>query len=275
MLRVYIGSLPPGQAPVRRTHASLRKALLNFHLESDKITLGSAQSESRVPSQSSVLKCPAWANIAPGVQSAVRRLLGFDNEVEPPPIESLDPMAFFSALDKFQRAAYRRLRLRYPEPDSESFCKLVALKAANGFAAGYHYRNRHSVLVSRPVQLQVDPTNACNLHCPSCLHSANADWASRFDWPSATLSIGQFDEFCSEFGPFATSIALFRDGEPLLHRRFADFVTLAKSHLLYALTSTNLSMPIDAESLVASGLDRLVAAIDGAGQATYCRYRRG
>ncbi len=207
--------------------------------------------------------------------SAVRRLLGFDQEVEPPPIESLDPVGFFSALDKFQRAAYRRLRLRYPEPESESFCKLVALKAANGFAAAYHYRNRHSVLVSRPVQLQVDPTNACNLHCPSCLHSANPDWASRFDWPSATLTVGQFDEFCSEFGSFATSIALFRDGEPLLHRRFADFVTLAKSHLLYTLTSTNLSMRIDAESLVASGLDRLVAAIDGASQATYGRYRRG
>lgn len=207
--------------------------------------------------------------------TAFRRFLEFDPEVRLPSIKLLDVSGFFSALDKFQRDSFRRLRRRYPEPGTDSFCKLVALKAANAFAADYHFRNRHAALVSRPVQLQMDPTNACHMHCPSCLHSANAAWASRFDWPSATLGVGEFDEFCNEFGPFATGIALFRDGEPLLHRRFPEFVTLAKSYLLYTLTSTSLSMRVDAESLVASGLDRLVAAIDGASVATYSRYRRG
>jgi MoaA/NifB/PqqE/SkfB family radical SAM enzyme len=207
--------------------------------------------------------------------TAALRLLGFDPEVRPPSTKLLDASSFFSALDKFQGDTFRRLRLRYPEAGSDSFCKLVALKAANAFAADYHFRNRHPVLISRPVQLQMDPTNACHLHCPSCLHSGNTAWASRFDWPSATIGVGEFGEFCNEFGPFATSIALFRDGEPLLHRRFPEFVTLAKSHLLYTVTSTNLSMRLDAESLVASGLDRLVAAIDGASAATYSRYRRG
>lgn len=207
--------------------------------------------------------------------TAVRRFLGFDLEVRPPSITSVGACGFFSALDRFQRDAFHCLRLRYPEPGMDFFCKLVALKAANAFAADYHFRNRHSTLVSRPVLLQVDPTNACQMHCPSCLHSANSAWASRFDWPSATLGVGEFDKFCNEFGPFATGIALFRDGEPLLHRRFSEFVTLAKSHLLYTLTSTSLSMRIDADSLVASGLDRLVAAIDGASVATYGRYRRG
>ena len=207
--------------------------------------------------------------------TGVRRLLRLDPGLRPPSINSCDAADFFSALDKFQRGAFRCLRLRYPERGSDSFCKLVAVKAANAFAAAYHFRNRHSALVSRPVQLQVDPTNACHLHCPSCLHSANIAWASRFDWPLATLRLGEFDEFCREFGPFATRIALFRDGEPLLHRQFPEFVTSAKGHLLFTLASTSLSMRLDAESLVASGLDRLVAAIDGASTATYSRYRRG
>jgi MoaA/NifB/PqqE/SkfB family radical SAM enzyme len=198
-----------------------------------------------------------------------------DAGVRPPSTKSLDARAFFSALDRFQRDAFRCLRLRYPEQGADSFCKLVALKTANALALDYHFRNRHTVLTSRPPQLQVDPSNACHLRCPSCLHSAKADWALRFDWPSATLSVEEFDRFCGEFAPFATGLTLFRDGEPLLHRRFPEFVTLAKSYLAYTLTSTSLSMPLDAESLVASGLDRLVAAIDGASAATYNRYRRG
>ena len=157
----------------------------------------------------------------------------------------------------------------------DSFCKAVALKAANAFAADFHFRNRHAMLVSRPVLLQVDPINACRLHCPGCLHSSNSAWASQFDWPPAALDVAAFEEFCGEFGPWAIGITLFRDGEPLLHRRFPEFVTLAKSHLLYTLASTSLSVRLDAESLVASGLDRLVAAIDGATSATYSRYRRG
>ena len=216
----------------------------------------------------------SWLRSEMTVLNAVRRVLKLDPEVRPPSIDSPDMGTFFSGLDKFQRVVFRRFRLRYPETHADSFCKLVALKTANAFAADYHFQRRDSVLLSYPVQLQVDPTNACHLHCPACLHSGNDAWASRFDWPRATLAVEQFDEFCNEFGPFAVNMALFRDGEPLLHRRFPEFVTLARSHLLYTTTSTSLSMKLDANALVASGLDTLVAAIDGASPATYSRYRR-
>ncbi len=209
------------------------------------------------------------------ILSMVRRLLGSNPELRPPVAGLSSAPDFFPTLDRFQRDALRSLRRRYREPGLEPFCKLVALKAANAFAADYHFRNRHGILISRPMQLQMDPTSACHLQCPSCLHTANTAWAARFDWPPATLSAADFDEFCNQFGPFATGIALFRDGEPLLHPRFPEFVAIARSYLLYTLTSTSLSMPIDAGALVASGLDRLVTAIDGASAATYSRYRRG
>lgn len=81
--------------------------------------------------------------------TAVRRFLGFDLEVRPPSITSVGACGFFPALDRFQRDAFHCLRLRYPEPGMDFFCKLVALKAANALAADYHFRNRHSALVSR------------------------------------------------------------------------------------------------------------------------------
>jgi hypothetical protein len=109
------------------------------------------------------------------------RLLGFHPAVRPPSVDLPDAAAFFSELDKFQRAAFASLRRSYQGSGDDSFCKLLAVKLANAFAADYHFRNRHSVLVSRPVQLQMDPTNGCNLSCPSCLHTANTSWASRFD----------------------------------------------------------------------------------------------
>ena len=208
------------------------------------------------------------------ILSKVRRLVGSEDGLRPP-ADASDGGDFFARLDAFQLHAFRGLRRRYPEPELEAFCKLAALKTANAFAADYHFRNRHAVTISRPMQLQIDPANACHLQCPSCLHTANPAWAARFDWPAATLAVADFDRFCDQFGPFATGIALFRDGEPLLHRRFPELVAIARSHLLYTLTSTSLSMPVDAEALVASRLDRLVAAIDGASAETYGRYRRG
>jgi molybdenum cofactor biosynthesis enzyme MoaA len=207
--------------------------------------------------------------------SVLGRFPGFHPAVRPPSFDLQDAATFFFELNKFQHATFAKLRLSYQDSGEDSFCKLLAVKLANAFAADYHFRNRHSVLVSRPLQLQMDPTNACNLSCPSCLHTTNTSWGSRFDWPAATLRPGEFSEFCNQFGPFATSIALFRDGEPLLHRRFPEFVTMAKNYLLRTLASTNLSMPFDADALVASGLDRLVAAIDGGSAGTYARYRRG
>ncbi len=208
----------------------------------------------------------------------LKRLLGLlklDRKVHPPPTDLIDDLAYFRALDKFQLNAFRCLRRFYPEPEAETFCKLVALKAANAFAANYQFTKRHSVLLSHPVQLQIDPTSACNLHCPACLHTANPGWRSRFDWPTATLDVNQFDEFCREYGPFAISIAFFRDGEPLLHPRFPEFAAAAKNHIAYTVACSNLSMRIDADALVASGLDRLEAAIDGGSAETYQRYRRG
>lgn len=165
------------------------------------------------------------------------------------------------SMDSFQAKVYARLLREY---GAEPFSQLLALKLCNLAVARYHFLNRHSVLISKPFQVTVDPTNACQLGCPGCVHSLNPAYAGQFDWPQLTLSVDAFDRLMEQADPFAFCGSLYNYGDPLLHKRFADFVRASKKYLLFTQTSTNLSMPLlDTDNIVASGLDRIVLSIDG------------
>jgi pyruvate-formate lyase-activating enzyme len=179
---------------------------------------------------------------------------------------------FIDFADRFQARSFDALRRTYPET---TFCKLLALKLTNLAVANFQYRQRHAVLIARPPQLTIDPTNVCQLACPGCVHTDNADYAAAFDWPRKHLSGELHDRFIAELGPFALSGIYYNYGEPLLHRGFPDMVGAAKQWMMFTHTSTNLSMPLpDPEAIVNSGLDRLVLSIDGASASAYQRYRR-
>ena len=176
------------------------------------------------------------------------------------------------SIDAFQRRLYAHLLREYRH---EPFCQLFALKLCNLAVARHHHRNRHSVLMSKPFQLTVDTTNACQLACPACVHTSNKEYSALFDWPASTLPVDLYDRFLEPTGVFAFCASLYNYGEPLLHKRFPDFVRSSKKHLLFTTTSTNLSMPLaDTDDIVASGLDRMILSIDGTTQEAYERYRR-
>jgi len=174
-------------------------------------------------------------------------------------------------LDKFQSVLCRTLDQTYAD---RVLSKLIALKVCNLLAAEYHFHHRHTRLASRPVQLMVDPSNACQLRCPGCVHSANADWSAHFDWPSGLLSLEDATGLFDQFGPFACATVLYNYGEPLLNKRFPEIVSIAKSYGLFTMTSTNLSLPVPADRLVTCGLDWLTISADGVSQPVYQHFRR-
>jgi pyruvate-formate lyase-activating enzyme len=177
-----------------------------------------------------------------------------------------------ACLDVLQRQFHRVLAERYGDGHVP---RLLALKLTNLAAGRYHFANRHRVLFGHPVQLMVDPANACQLACPGCVHSANVPYASALDWPRVTLPLDTYEALMNRFGPFAFCASLYNYGEPLLNKRFAEFVRMSKEYLLYTMASTNLSMPLsDVDAIVASGLDYLILSIDGTDQPVYERYRR-
>jgi len=101
-------------------------------------------------------------------------------------------------LDQFQKATFSALMDQYGDA---TFAQVLALKLANLAAARYDFVNRHSVLFSHPVQLMVDPANACQLACPGCVHSENNVRAGVYDWPSTILSVDTPRRVAHAIGP--------------------------------------------------------------------------
>lgn len=179
---------------------------------------------------------------------------------------------FMEFADSLQSRLYHRVLSKYRD---EPFSELFALKLTNLAVARYHYLNRHAAIASKPYQMTIDTTNACQLACPGCVHTSNEAYAATFDWPRSTMPLPIYETFLRQMGPFSFCSMFYNYGEPLLHKRFPEFVNAAKKYLVFTMTSTNLSMPLaDPEGLVSSGLDRMVLSVDGATQDVYERYRR-
>jgi len=211
----------------------------------------------------------------------VNRLL-FNREVEVLNCESLD-LLVHSSLNKIEflrhvDARKHRIHEAFAARYSPAYAKLMTLKIVNLLVGKYHFINKHTTIASRPIQLMIDPANACQLTCPGCVHTSNPAWAAQavIHWPNGMLSLDQYEKVLKLYGPFAFGAVLYNYGEPLLNPLTPQFISLARQYLLFTLLSTNLSLPkIDADAIVNSGLNHMIISIDGVTQRTYEQYRRG
>jgi len=158
---------------------------------------------------------------------------------------------------------------------SERHAKAILLKLSNIAVSRYQYLRRHRFLIARPFGLIVDPSNACPLECPGCIHRKRKFEKSNIDWINGTLKEKTLDKLLATFGPFAINTQYFNWGEPLLNKSTPQFIKNSRRFLMRTSVSTNLSVNFDAEALISSGLDYLVMSIDGATAATYEKYRVG
>ncbi len=146
-------------------------------------------------------------------------------------------------------------------------------KRLNFFIAGLNQFVLPSRPLGFPVIAQVEPANFCNLSCPFCLTTSKND--SR---PSACLSFNTFKKFIDHAGDYLLLIVLWNWGEPFLNPDIFKIISYAKSKGILIHSSTNGNVrfsPQKAESLVASGIDSLIVAVDGTTQETYGKFRKG
>lgn len=214
------------------------------------------------------------AGLKAGTGAARRAVVDAANQLEAATLgESRSIAEFLRMVDEGQAVFYRALKTQYPD----GYARLLSLKISNLFVARYHFLERHTTLVSSPIQLVVDPSNACQLRCPGCVHTDNADYQEKagFQWPSGNLSLADFERFIEPHAAFALGIVFYNYGEPFLNKKTPAMIRRSKDFLLNASTSSNLSLPVlDADAIVESGLNSLYASIDGATQEVYQKFRR-
>ncbi|MCW5976734.1 MAG: radical SAM protein [Bryobacteraceae bacterium] len=176
-----------------------------------------------------------------------------------------------AVLDRAKLHLYALMERRFRPAEALA----LTLKILNLLLGRRQFRARYATLAAKPFGLVVDPSNACRLACPGCVHSPRVESLKLFDWAPATLSQDRFARLLRLYGPYAIGAYFCNYGEPLLNRRAPTFIRMAKCHLMWTGLSTSLSVErFDAEAYVESGLDFMALSIDGATQSVYGRYRR-
>ncbi|NLF44329.1 MAG: radical SAM protein [Bacteroidales bacterium] len=124
----------------------------------------------------------------------------------------------------------------------------------------------------KPWSLSIETTSVCNLNCPQCACGMGLIQRS-----AAFIDISLFEHILNDIPSTCFYLNLYFQGEPLLHPRFEELVSLAASKGFYTSISTNAQL-IDqqkADQIICSGLNRIIISLDGLTEKDYSSYRIG
>ena len=134
--------------------------------------------------------------------------------------------------------------------------------------------------LATPFVLFVDPVNACNFRCTFCptgdpdLIKSTGRWQGRLDFELYKKVIDDL----SEFDRPLKVLRLYKEGEPLLHARFADMVRYARESgvVEYIDTTTNgfLLTQERIGPILEAGIDRINISVDGMSTEQYWKFTK-
>lgn len=140
----------------------------------------------------------------------------------------------------------------------------------NRLSANSDRKNLGAVAPLRsPFVLIVDPASHCNLQCPFCPtgHRDLIALNGRYQGP---MSLELFEKIIGDLNDFPDMVRvlrLYKEGEPLMNRHFAEMISIArKSGRVEKIdTTTNgvLLTPRNSERIVAAGIDQINISVNG------------
>lgn len=151
--------------------------------------------------------------------------------------------------------------------------RLPLKKRINLIKAGFNLFHRKLHPWSRPINMQVELTNFCNLKCPVC-PIGTGDLRRN---PKA-MEPELLERLLDEWGQYLLTIALFAWGEPLLHPQLKQMLSIASRYTIPTRLSTNgqnLNDERVIDALITHPPTYLIVALDGLTDVTNARFRVG
>lgn len=111
-----------------------------------------------------------------------------------------------------------------------------------------------------PHSLQIEITTQCNLSCRVCPRHTFKDFN-----PDQLMSYNLYEKIINESAQHMHTVYLWGVGEPLLHPRFFEMVSLAKSHNLKVIFTTNgtLLNKHNINQIIKHQIDDIIFSVDG------------
>jgi len=132
--------------------------------------------------------------------------------------------------------------------------------------------------LSVPFIINVDPADSCNFKCKFC-PSGDRELMKKVGRSFKTMDFELYkkiiDDIC-EFERPIKVLRLYKDGEPLLHPRFAEMIRYAKekkcSERIDTTTNASLLNPKRNLEIIEAGLSRINISIEGVNEKQYLRF---
>lgn len=131
-----------------------------------------------------------------------------------------------------------------------------------------------TMLGFRPLNMEIDITNNCNLRCVMC----NFSDPRYYKVKKTEVSVEKFRELASQVFPRMNKVSLSYGAEPLLHRRIDQLMAvLAEYKVPYTYMHTNglLLRRSSIEAMIENGFSSLSISIDAATKENYEKIRIG
>jgi len=128
----------------------------------------------------------------------------------------------------------------------------------------------------RPLKLEMDVVNQCNLRCTMC-HFSGAEY-SFSKRPKREMAVEDFARIAEQLFPLCAHLSLSISTEPLLHRKLGELLQITaryKVPFVYMYTNGLLLNERIIDQIMRSKVNQLCISVDGATKATYERIRIG
>ncbi len=155
-------------------------------------------------------------------------------------------------------------------PEAHALRRLFAARGAVVVPPPELMRYLSETPAGGPETGMIEPTNLCNLACPTC------PTGSGKIAPLPAMTLARFEHAVAEL-PRLRNLALWNYGEPLLNKQLPQMIAHAKQAGIGVVKVSSNVHFLDGErgvALLRSGLDVLILSVDGASQATYQTFRK-